>query len=732
MWVESDGMLPTGESLSRQISFDKRYFASRFGVEPRGVWLPDSFGYTGAWPQIARRSGYDWFLTQKISWNDTTKVPHHSFMWEGIDGSRIFTHFPPSDTYAASVTAQELTYAEHNFKDKDIADRSLMLFGYGDGGGGPTREMLGRVHRFRNLEGVSRVAIDTPNHFFEQARHQLEANAGLEIPVWHGELYLELHRGTLTSQQEMKRGCRQEESLLRTTEYICAVAVLSCDDYKYPQGALDDIWKTLLLNQFHDVLPGSSIAWVHKEARTQYRRDIQRLKDIIAEAGDAIGSANTNVAILPKAKLRQYRLDGGAWCFDEVGTAVASGAVESRTPSDTAMRNAQDTSIEFGVQIKHLDDGRISLRNQYMEVTIESDGAISSLVDIHVGRELIVPGTRLGRYELLTDEPSVYDAWDIERDALLRVKDITNGEITGITQDDQGVSVESRTIHNDTTIVTTIRLASNSRQLDFHTHVDWHERERFLKVDVPLSITAQHAQYDCQYGIVERPVIRNTASDEAQFESCTNRFMRLHDSSYAVSVVNGSIYGSDIGPIRETSESMNSGALEGTMFRLSLLESPIFPDPREDVGEHDFSWAVVTDASIERTLDSACAINAPQIADVPAIEPLVYLCKTQGVPVIDWIKLADDGSGELIVRIYEAAGGNARATIHLAELMKDASIRETNLLERPDIHDDLPHALEPVKSRGQTTTASDDVQPAEGSHISLKPFQLSTLRLSRG
>ena len=241
MWVEADGMLPAGESLIRQIAYGRKYFKEHLGVEPKGVWLPDSFGYTGAWPQIARRAGYEWFLTQKISWNDTTKFPHHSFMWEGIDGSRIFTHFPPADTYAAWCKVQELDYAEKNFQDKDLSDRSLLLFGFGDGGGGPTRNMMEHLHRYENLEGVSKVTIESPNDFFDKAHRQIEKNAGEEMPVWKGELYLELHRGTLTSQQDMKRGCRQEESLLRTVEYLGAAAVLSDPEYVYPREELDRI-----------------------------------------------------------------------------------------------------------------------------------------------------------------------------------------------------------------------------------------------------------------------------------------------------------------------------------------------------------------------------------------------------------------------------------------------------------------------------------------------------------
>ena len=383
MWVESDNMIPSGESLVRQITFGRRYFKEHLGVTPRGIWLPDSFGYTGSWPQIARRAGFDWFLTQKISWNDTTKFPHHSFMWEGIDGSRIFTHFPPADTYAAWCKVQDLDCAEKNFQDKDLADRSLLLFGFGDGGGGPTRNMMEHLHRYENLEGVSKVSIEEPNDFFDKAHQQLAENAGPEMPVWKGELYLELHRGTLTSQQDMKRGCRQEESLLRTVEYLGAAAVLSDPEYVYPREELDRIWKTLLLNQFHDILPGSAIAWVHREAREDYRRDLKRLAEIAQDMCAVLRKANPQADLLAEARISQFRNDGASWRASRINEPTNALSVLTQT----------------------LDNGRVLLANGVLSVTIEADGTISSLLDEEHGRELVPAGTRLGQYELLKDEP---------------------------------------------------------------------------------------------------------------------------------------------------------------------------------------------------------------------------------------------------------------------------------------------------------------------------------------
>ena len=693
MWVEADGMLPAGESLIRQIAYGRKYFKEHLGVEPKGVWLPDSFGYTGAWPQIARRAGYEWFLTQKISWNDTTKFPHHSFMWEGIDGSRIFTHFPPADTYAAWCKIQELDYAEKNFQDKDLSDRSLLLFGFGDGGGGPTRNMMEHLHRYENLEGVSKVTIESPNDFFDKAHRQIEKNAGEEMPVWKGELYLELHRGTLTSQQDMKRGCRQEESLLRTVEYLGAAAVLSDPEYVYPREELDRIWKTLLLNQFHDILPGSAIAWVHREAREDYRRDLKRLAEIAQDMCAVLRKANPQADLLAEARISQFRNDGASWHANRINE-----------PTDA-----------LSVLTQTLDNGRVLLANGVLSVTIEADGTISSLLDEEHGRELVPAGTRLGQYELLRDEPAVWDAWEIERESLLMANAMT-GSIESVDTENGAARVRVRTADDDTVITTTITLRPGSHTLDFHADIDWHERERFLKVALPLGIVADQATYDCQYGLVRRPIVKNTASDEAKYESSTNRFAIIGDAGYAAAVINGSVYGSDASPIAGNAA---EGCDSGTMFRLSLLSAPTFPDPRTDIGSHEFDWSVVTDATVDRALGAAGVLNSPVLHDVPDITPLASIESVNGTVVLDWMKLADDGSGDLIIRAYEAAGGQADATLHVCPALAGASVHETNVLEGDDLATDLPVALQ------------DGRQNAEGATLHFGPFQLATLRITR-
>ena len=703
MWVESDNMIPSGESLVRQITFGRRYFKEHLGVAPRGIWLPDSFGYTGSWPQIARRAGFDWFLTQKISWNDTTKFPHHSFMWEGIDGTRILTHFPPSDTYCSWMSMHELMYSQRNFLDKDLSRNAILLYGFGDGGGGPTREMTARVRRDHDLAGAPKIEFGTPDQLFDRVRKDIVDDAQGETPVFKGELYLELHRATLTAQQDMKRGCRQEESMLRVTEYLCAAARIKNPDYVYPREELDRIWKTLLLNQFHDILPGSAIAWVHRQARTEYARDIARLNEIALEAGRAIAVVEPDDATITDAVIAPYsRQACETWVVRPASSRAEAGTASM---ARVAVTHDGDTIV--------LDNGRLHVR-------IEADGTVSSIVDQRTNRELVPAGTRLGRYEMLKDEPFHWDAWDIQRDAFLTANALSEASIASVDETaNGGAVVHAVTRAKGVEIRTGIALRPGSATLDFTADVDWHAVEQFLKVDMPVTVQAVNAQYECQYGLVERPINKNTRSDDAKFESCTHRFVRIADADYAAAVVNASTYGSDVSPIHADAA---HGTGRGTMVRLSLLSAPLYPDPRTDQGAHSFAWSLVADADMNAVLDEAARLNSPVIGELPDMAPLVSLADATGVIVLDWIKLADDGSSDLIVRLYEAAGGNATATLRLDAALSDAKagVREVNLMEEPELDAELPRAL-----------AGDEPMPADGAVVSLAPFQLATLRIRR-
>ena len=364
-WVEPDSNLPGGESLVRQFVEGTRFFMDEFGVHPREVWVPDSFGYSAALPQIARAAGATSFLTQKLSWNDTNRFPHHSFLWEGIDGTRIFTHFPPADTYNARVSAEELLRAQRQLSEAGDATVSLLPFGWGDGGGGPTREMLAAAHRFGDLEGVPRVTLSNPAAFFAAAKRELA-----EPPVWVGELYLEAHRGVSTTQIEMKRGNRRAEALLREAELWCTVAAVQLGA-AYPGEQLRALWREVLLLQFHDILPGTSIAWVHAEARARYTSVHAQLEAIIGAAlrmllGDGALEARVNSAPVPA-----------------LGIAAMAVAPVVGTPEDT-----EDVTDGGSVELLPAGDGAV-LRGHGLTARFDARGEIVSLVDERAQRELV-------------------------------------------------------------------------------------------------------------------------------------------------------------------------------------------------------------------------------------------------------------------------------------------------------------------------------------------------------
>ena len=404
-------------------------------------------------------------------------------MWEGIDGTRILTHFPPSDTYCSWMSMHELMYSQRNFLDKDLSRNAILLYGFGDGGGGPTREMTARIRRDHDLAGAPKIEFGTPDQLFDRVRKDIVDDAQGETPVFKGELYLELHRATLTAQQDMKRGCRQEESMLRVTEYLCAAARIKNPDYVYPREELDRIWKTLLLNQFHDILPGSAIAWVHRQARTEYARDIARLNEIALEAGRAIAVVEPDDATITDAVIAPYsRQACETWAVRPASSRAEAGTASM---ARVAVTHDGDTIV--------LDNGRLHVR-------IEADGTVSSIVDQRTNRELVPAGTRLGRYEMLKDEPFHWDAWDIQRDAFLTANALSEASIASVDETaNGGAVVHAVTRAKGVEIRTGIALRPGSATLDFTADVDWHAVEQFLKVDMPVTVQAVNAQYECQY-----------------------------------------------------------------------------------------------------------------------------------------------------------------------------------------------------------------------------------------
>ncbi|MGW1752928.1 alpha-mannosidase [Streptomyces mirabilis] len=678
MWVEADGNLPGGEALARQLIHGKRFFIEHFGIETKGVWLPDSFGYNAAYPQLAKLAGNDWFLTQKLSWNQTNKLPHHSFWWEGLDGTRIFTHFPPVDTYNVEFSGKEMAHAVRNYQDKGRGTTSLAPFGHGDGGGGPTREMMERARRLASLEGSAKVRIEHPDAFFATAREEIPADQ-----VWSGELYLELHRATYTSQARTKQGNRRSEHRMREAELWATTAAVNAPGYSYPYEKLDRLWKTVLLHQFHDILPGSSIAWVHREAEAEYARVAQEVEAITAEAVAALGSGETRVFnTSPVDRAEVVRTSVGIPMYAEVpaGGSALLDAAEPPRPVTV--------------------DGRV-LDNGLVRVELAEDGTLASVRDLTADREVLADKGNLLR--LHSDLPNYWDAWDIDKHYKNRYTDLLDAESVTVVEDGPllGALKVERAFGKGSRIVQTITVRAGSRRIDVETEIDWHEAEKILKAAFPVDIRAPHSSAEIQFGHVQRPTHTNTSWESARFEVYGHRWVHIAEPGYGVAVINDSTYGHDV------SRTVREDGGTTTTVRLSLVRAPRVPDPEADQGKHRFTYALLPGASIEDAIAEGYALNLPlRVADSAGPAEPVVSVDGEGV-TIEAVKLADDASGDVVVRLYESRGGRGTGTLRTGFPLAGAQV--TDLLERP------------------LTTADTDGNTVA---VALRPFEVRTLRLA--
>ncbi|MFE6287275.1 alpha-mannosidase [Streptomyces sp. NPDC057877] len=670
MWVESDTNMPGSEAMARQFVHGKRFFLDEFGIENDEAWLPDTFGFAAGLPQIIKAAGSKYLLTQKISWSRTNAFPHHTFRWEGIDGTRIFTHFPPVDTYNCAMTGGELAHAARNFRDKGRARHSLAPTGWGDGGGGTTREMVAKAARVRDLEGSPTVVWETPSAFFAQAEAEYP-----EPPVWVGELYLELHRATLTSQARTKQGNRRSEHLLREAELWAATAAVRTG-FPYPYEDLDRIWKTVLLHQFHDILPGSSIAWVHREARATYERVAGELNTVIEAAQRALAGEGPvplvfNAAPHPRA-------------------GIAAGGAGAPAVSGRTARTAGE-------------DGGFVLHNDLLRVEVDARGLVVRAYDLEADRETIAPGAAANLLQLHADFPNMWDAWDVDEFYRNTVTDLTEAE--SVTAGEDGASVRVTRSFGASRVTQVLSLPPGERRLLIDTEVDWHETEKFLKLAFPLDVHAERYASETQFGHVHRPTHTNTSWEAAKFEACNHRFVQLEEPGWGVAVVNDSTYGHDV---TRTVRAGDGGTT--TTVRASLLRAPRFPDPETDQGIHRFRHALLPGAGIGDAVREGWRINLPERRLTGGDEVTPLVTTDHDAVVITAVKLADDGGGDVVVRFHEAHGGRARAALTAGFAV--AGVTATDLLERP-----LPD--ETVELDGDRIT------------VRLRPFQLMTLRLRR-
>ncbi|MGH4030208.1 alpha-mannosidase [Actinomycetota bacterium Odt1-20B] len=678
MWVESDTNMPGSEAMARQFVHGKRFFLDEFGVENDEAWLPDTFGFAAGLPQIIKAAGSKWLLTQKISWSQTNRFPHHTFRWEGIDGTRIFTHFPPVDTYNCSMKGSEIAHAARNFKDKGAARHSLAPTGWGDGGGGTTREMIAKAARLRNLEGSPTVEWETPAAFFEKAEAEYP-----NAPVWVGELYLELHRATLTSQAGTKQGNRRSEHLLREAELWAATAAVRAG-FPYPYEELDRVWKTVLLHQFHDILPGSSIAWVHREARATYAGVAAELTGIIESAQRALaGEGDTPLTF----NAAPHALDG--------------------IPAGGAARTGEPVAAGRSTVTPRTEGGYV-LDNGLLRVEIDGRGLLVSAYDKEADREMIAPGAVGNLPQLHADFPNMWDAWDVDEFYRNTVTDLTAVDevAPGEAGPEGAASVRVRRAFGASRMTQVLTLPPGATRLDIDTEVDWHETEKFLKLAFPLDVHAERYASETQFGHFYRATHTNTSWEAAKFEACNHRFVHMGEPGWGVALVNDSTYGHDV-----TRDVRPADGGTTTTVRASLLRAPRFPDPETDQGVHRFRHALVPGAAIGDAVREGYRINLPgrRVSGGAEVAPLVSV--DNDAVVVTAVKLADDGSGDVVVRFHEAGGGRARATLTAGFAV--GSVSATDLLERP-----LADAPAPQREGGAIA-------------VSLRPFELMTLRLTR-
>ena len=743
MWVESDVNLPGGEALIRQFTYGTRFFEAQYGVRSRTLWLPDSFGYSAALPQIARLMGMEGFLTQKISWSKTNRYPHSTFWWEGIDGSRILTHYPPVDCYDSMLVGEEIAAAERNFRDKGRATHQVIPFGYGDGGGGPTATMLERARRRADLEGSPRLHPGDPDSFFAAAREEY----GQRAAVHRGELYLEFHRGVYTSQLEMKQGNRRAEHALRTVELVWTLVGLRGAG-ALDQERLDRLWERTLLLQFHDILPGSSIAWVHRDARADYRWILEQCEALIQQglqllADDAEQDAQPTPEQQPAFEAQTAPLALPAPPSPGMVLNVApherlavlgegDQAQLVRVPGSSLTPLAQaildpDAAGITPVAVD-VDGPDLLLDNGLVRIRIDAEGTLSSVRDLVAEREVLVAGGRGNELQLFEDVPNEFDAWDVDRHyrgtrakrslgAPQRIEVVEQSPLRAV------VEIE-RTVGQQSPAVQTVMLEAGSSRVDFGVQIDWRERETLLKAAFPLAVHAREVQAEIQFGHVSRAVDENTSWEFAKFEAPAHRWLLAAEPGYGAALINDSTYGYDALPWHPGTH--GQPAL-GTLLRLSLMRAPNWPDPRADLSRRTLRYSLLVGADPVSATRAGHELNLPLRTAAGRAEPIQLVRAHHRSVQVAAVLPAHDGSGDVIVRLYESAGSHCRTRLDLG-----FPVARVRVVDPLDVELEGADAAAVGPDPSTPAVGPDPSTPAAPAalRVDLRPFQILSLRLT--
>jgi alpha-mannosidase len=713
MWVEPDGNLPAGESWIRQLLSGQRFFETRFGKRPRVAWLPDSFGFAGNLPQLLRSAGLPFFFTHKLTWNERNEFPYDLYWWEGIDGTRVLAHSfnNPDHGYNGRIVARDVGETWRNFKGKRHHDATLLAFGYGDGGGGPTTEMMERFGRLKNFPGMPRLEIERVEDFFQR----IDGNS---LPVWTGEQYFEYHRATFTTQARMKSLHRRLEHAAAECEVAKTLALIR-GSLPYLKDDLDQIWRTLLLNEFHDILPGSSIHTVYETAQRQLGealRGAENLRDKALGSLSGTPGAHPSTLAIWNLQLHERRLElelampiehdfklrtvnGSEVPYQKTGKGkilVVSAAVsvpplgfvplvvELRVPSE----------LPPGVRCTPSE-----LENDLIKVSVNPDGSLNSIYDKGAGREAL--SGRGNQLWVFTDIPRQFDAWDIDASYTQEGFELTASQPHQLVESGplRGTLRVTRKF-GTSEIVQDYSLTCGSRQLVIRTRVRWHGRRHLLRALFPLQIRSHEFWAETAFGAVARPTHRNTPWDQAKFEVPGHRWADLSEPNYGVSLLTESKYGY---------------SAHQNVLAVTLLRSSIYPDPYADEGEHEFTYALYPHPGDWRsgTVRAAQALNAPlrpmPTTSIPLGAPSAGWKLSDGTLELACLKRAED-SGDLILRLYEPHGNRGVAMLKTGHALRAAFL--VNILEEK---------LVPL------TITSDS-----GLQVEFTPFQVITLRLALG
>lgn len=709
MWVESDTNLPSGESLIRQILYGKRFFEEEFGVESEMLWLPDVFGYSGNLPQIMRQCGLSCMASVKMfqTYNNVADpFPYNTFIWEGIDGSRVPVHLLDYGEYPIRITPEFLVSQWYDRTQKDEISARLVQFGHGDGGGGANRDDMEFMRRLGDLEGVPRTRHGSPLDFFRDQREKGEFKR-----KYVGELYYPAHRGTYTTQARIKRGNRRTETLLHDLEFLAAAAASHGKPVPVAKDRLDEWWRRFLLLQFHDILPGTSISRVHEEAVREFGKLEEELQSAIGavfEAAKDPGRSDELTVLNTTSFHRDEVVQVPEGCEGLVQAGPAQehegkryvrvqippyGAVSLTGES----REAAELSGS-GASVRVTES---EMENEYLRIRFDERGELTSVYDKEHEREWL--SGNANRFRIYRDHPSDFDAWEIDRryqaaevecETAASVRVAASGPLFGM------LRVEKKL--GDTVIVQNIRLRAGKRMVEFDTEVLWEEKNRLLKVDFPAAVHTREMLSEIQFGYVKRPTHRSRPHDADRFEVHQHRWSALVEANGGCALLNDSKYGI---------------SAEDQVMSLTLLRAPTYPDPESDSGRHRFAYAfLVWNGDFYRSpvVKEAYAFNYPvhvRRGGWPSDTENGFVSVDRESIVIDTIKLAEDGSGDIVIRAYESKGGSVRAVFRSA-LLETMAIAETDALER--------------------TTWAELPKEGRKAEVRFKPFELKTLRLYRG